>query len=228
MATFVLSVGGSTIVPGGVPNVAFLKQFRQLILRRTKLGDRFVIVCGGGGTCRIYNNGLRRVTKQTADELDWLGIYTTQLNAQLVRLIFGKEAHPTIAADSQAFDPALWKKSILVAGGHKPGGSSDTNMIKLAKRFGAKLAINISNVDYLYTKDPRKFKNAQKIFEITWKDYRKMMGGKWIPGMNTPFDSTASKLADQANIDVLLIGSDTKNLSDVLSERAFRGTVIHH
>ena len=111
---------------------------------------------------------------------DWLGIYTTQLNAQLVRLIFGKEAHPTIAADSQAFDPASWKKSILVAGGHKPGGSSDTNMIKLAKRFGAKLAINISNVDYLYTKDPREFKNAQKICEITWKDYRKMMGGKWI------------------------------------------------
>ena len=100
-------------------------------------------------------------------------------------------------------------------------------MIMLAKRFGAKVAINISNVDYLYSKDPRKFKKAEKICEISWKDYRQMMGGKWTPGMNTPFDPTASQLADAAGIDVVLIGPDTKNLAAVLDGRAFNGTVIH-
>ena len=227
MATFVLSVGGSTIVPGGVPNVAFLKAFRQLVLRRTKAGDRFVIVCGGGGTCRTYNDGLRQITKPTSDELDWLGIYTTHLNANLVRLILGRVAHPELINDYRLLELKRMKQPVVVGGGLRPGGSTDTNTTLMAKKAGAKVIINISNVDYLYTKDPGKFKNAEKICEISWKDYRKMMGGKWTPGMNTPFDPTASKLADAAGIDVVLIGPDTKNFAAVLDGNAFKGTVIH-
>lgn len=227
MATFLLSVGGSTIVPGGVPNIAFLKAFRKLILDRTKRGDRFVIVCGGGGTCRTYNDGLRQIIKPTSDDLDWLGIYTTHLNANLVRLMFGKLAHPELVNDYRLFDAKKWKQPLVIGGGFKPGGSTDMNTTLMAKKAGAKMIINISNVDYLYTKDPRKFKDAEKICEISWKAYRKMMGSKWTPGMNTPFDPIASKLADQANIDVLLVGPDTKNLANVLSEKAFKGTVIH-
>ncbi len=227
MATFLLSVGGSTIVPGGKVNVEFLKGLRKLVVERVKLGDKFVIICGGGGTCREYQGGLKEIIKPTANDLDWLGIYTTHLNAQLVRFVFGKLAHPELVNDYKTFNPKTWKGAVVVGGGLKPGGSTDTNTTLFAKKTGAKMIINISNVDYLYTKDPRKFKNAERIGEISWKNYRKMMGGKWTPGMNTPFDPIASKLADQANIDVLLVGSDIKNLSNVFSDKPFKGTVIH-
>lgn len=227
MATFLLSVGGSTIVPGGKVNVVFLKGLRKLIAERVKLGDKFVIICGGGGTCREYQAGLKAIIKTKSNELDWLGIYTTHLNAQLVRLIFGQLAQPELVNDYRSFDVKKWKYAVVIGGGLKPGGSTDTNTTLFAKKAGAKMIINISNVDYLYTKDPRKFKDAEKICEISWKDYRQMMGSKWTPGMNTPFDPVASKLADQSKMTVILVGADMKNLSNVLSERPFRGTVIH-
>lgn len=213
-------------MPDGKVNVAFLKQLKTFITRRAAKGDRFVIICGGGGTCRIYNEGLRRVIKPTKSELDWLGIYTTHLNAQFVRLVFGKLAHPTIVGDHAAFEVKRWKTSVVVGGGHKPGGSTDTNTILFAKKLGAKDVVNISNVDFLYTKDPRKFKDAKKITHISWKEYRGMMGDTWTPGMHVPFDPVASRLAQAAKMRVALLGSDVKNLSNFFAGKVYKGSMI--
>ncbi|MEK7665810.1 MAG: UMP kinase [Patescibacteria group bacterium] len=226
MAIFVLSVGGSTVVPNGKVNAIFLKSLKALVARRAVSGDRFVMIIGGGGTCRVYNDGLRRAMHPTKTELDWLGIYTTHLNAQLVRLIFGKLAHPTLANDNKAFDLKSWKAPVVLGGGHKPGGSTDTNMILFARKFRVKEVINISNVDYLYTKDPRKFKDAKKIEQISWKDYRQMIGKKREPGMNIPFDPVASRLAHASKIRVMMVGSDIKNLECYFSGKSFKGSVI--
>jgi len=89
-----------------------------------------------------------------------------------------------------------------------------------------KEVMNISNVDYLYTKDPRKFKNVKKIESISWKDYRRMIGNKREPGVNIPFDPVASRLAQSSKIRVALLGSDVKNLDRYLSGKPFRGSVI--
>jgi uridylate kinase len=225
MAIFVMSVGGSTVVPGGVPNVKFLKDLRALLLRGVKAGHQFVIVTGGGGTCRTYQDALKQLGG-SRDDLDWIGIHTTRFNAELLRLIFGKAAAKEITIAPNDL-PQRPKDKIMISGGWKPGASTDTKAVQLAGRVGAKLVINVSNVDYLYTKDPRKFKDAQVIEETTWKAYRKMIGTKWTPGMNIPFDPVASKLADEGKIDVLLVGPDTKNISKILSGEAFKGTVIH-
>ena len=138
----------------------------------------------------------------------------------------GPLAPPTIATYHRDFNPRTWKRPVVVAGGHKPGGSTDTNMILFAKKLGAKDVINVSNVDYLYTKDPRKHKDARKIDQIFWKDYRKMIGDTWTPGMNVVFDPIASKLAQASKIRVALLGSDVKNLDRYLSAQSFRGSVI--
>jgi len=55
------------------------------------------------------------------------------------------------------------KKSVLIgAGGWKPGRSSDDFSVRLAKMYGAKTIINLSNIDFVYTKDPRKHPDAKK------------------------------------------------------------------
>lgn len=228
MSTFVLSIGGSTIVPDGKINVPYLKALKALLTRRAKLGDRFLIVCGGGGTCRTYQAGLKAVGKPTRDDLDWLGIAATRFNAQFVRLMLGTLAHSElIEGDPAKFDPKGWKKPIAIAGGHKPGRSSDYSATAFAKNVGAKAVINISNVDYLYTKDPRKFDDAEMICEISWPEYRKMVGNTWTPGMNIVFDPIAAKLAQQAKLEVLLVGADIKNLAKIFAKQAFKGSVIH-
>ncbi len=102
--------------------------------------------------------------------------------------------------------------------------------VLLAKNIGAKLVINLSNIDHVYDKDPRKYKDAKKIVEISWDAFLKhIVGDKWKPGMNTPFDPVASKEAKKAGIDVIVAdGRDLENLRHILEKAEFfKGTVIH-
>ncbi|MDO8563820.1 MAG: UMP kinase, partial [Nanoarchaeota archaeon] len=60
-----------------------------------------------------------------------------------------------------------------------------------------------------------------------WKEFRKIVGDKWIPGMNTPFDPIASILAEQHNMTVIIAdGKNLTNLENILSGRKYRGTTI--
>mgnify|MGYP001568336868 CR=1 FL=1 len=84
--TVILSLGGSLIAPDQV-DITFLKKFRVLINKKN--GTRFIIVCGGGMTCRRYQNAAKKLGVKEHVELDWIGIKTTRLNAELVRTLFG-------------------------------------------------------------------------------------------------------------------------------------------
>lgn len=221
---FVLSVGGSLINPGEI-NKGFLKKFRSLVLSQIKNGSRFVLITGGGKLCRNFQEALSGITKPTADDLDWLGISSTWLHADLVRLMFGKLSHPMIIKDPNK--KVNFKEKILVAGGWMPGRSTDDDAVRLAKIYGAKTVINLSNIDYVYTKDPRKFKDAEIIKDISWKNFRKIVGNKWDPGKNLPFDPTAAKLAEKLKLKVVIAnGENIKNLKNILDNKKFKGTTV--
>ncbi len=225
-STLIISVGGSLVVPNGGIDVEFLKDFKKLILKHLKRGWRFVIVVGGGGTARQYQSAARQVGKLALDDIDWLGIHSTRLNGHLMRTIFRDVAHPIMLKDPTA-PLTKWKEPLLIAAGWKPGWSTDYVATRFAKRLNATLVINLSNIDYVYDKDPRTNPDAQKICEMGWKDFRAMVGDVWDPGMNVPFDPIASRLAHHSGISVALLnGKNIKNLDALLSGKTFIGTVI--
>ena len=223
---FILSVGGSLVVPKEGIDHVFLSEFHKLITREIKKGWRFVIVVGGGATARAYQSAARNVGKLTTDDADWLGIHATRLNGHLMRTLFRDVAHPIMIKDPSR--PIVkWKGSVLVAAGWKPGWSTDYVATRLAKQMKATTIINLSNIDYVYNKDPNKFLDAEKICEISWKDFRKMVGNVWDPGMNVPFDPVASRLAEQSGMTVAIVnGTNLKNLQNVIEGKRFVGTVI--
>lgn len=222
----VLSVGGSLVVPNGQIDVKFLCGFKKLIESQVKKGWHFVIVVGGGGTARHYQNAAKQVGKLSAEDLDWLGIHSTRLNGHLIRTIFQNIAHPEMFNDPRKV-PKTWQGKVLVAAGWRPGWSTDYVATMIAKRLGAKLVVNLSNIDYLYTADPRKNKNATPIGEIAWKDFRKIVGNKWDPGMSAPFDPVAAKLAQKAKMSVILAnGKRLANLEKMLKGHDYIGTII--
>lgn len=225
-ATLVLSVGGSLVVPPSGIDTKFLSTFKAFVKRHGKEGWKFVVVVGGGGTARQYQAAAREIGDLKRDDLDWLGIHSTRLNGHLMRTVLREAAHPVMYKNPTRV-PKRFKESVLVIAGWKPGWSTDYVATRVAKRIGAKLVVNLSNVDSLYTADPRKDKNATPIHEIDWKAFRKMVGNTWDPGMNAPFDPVASRLAESSNLAVILAnGNDFKNLDRLLSGKSFKGTVI--
>ena len=226
MSYKVLSVGGSIIIPKTGFDTAFLKKFFALILNRVKAGDKFVLVIGGGATCRQYQNAAKEAANLSDAKLDWLGCASTWFNAEFVRMLLEKYSYERIIVNPT--EKIKTNKPIIIAGAWKPGSSTDRSAVLFAKTFGAKEVINLSNIDYVFDKDPNKFSDAKKIEKISWSDFRKnIVGYKWVPGTNVPFDPTASGLAEKNKLTVKIVNG--KNLVDVrkvLEGRKFKGTII--
>ncbi len=222
----IISLGGSLINPGEV-DVAFLKKFKTLIETQIKKGQKFIIVTGGGKLCRHYQAALKLLRNTTPTDLDWIGIHTTRFNGQLIRLMFGNLAHQELVGDPTK--KINYKRPVLVAAGWEPGWSTDFDTVELANTYGANKIINLSNIDFAYTKDPKKFKDAKKIESITWHDFKKIVGNKWDPGLNMPFDPIASQKADKIGLKVIIAnGKNLNNLKNILEGRKFIGTSIEN
>lgn len=220
MKNAVISLGGSLIVPDGI-DIAFLRKFSSFILSRE---ERFIIICGGGKTARAYQDALRSIIGSKDDMLDWIGIYATKLNAFLLRSILGEEAEEGIVSDPTK--DIAWKRKVLVASGWKPGRSTDYDAVLLAKKFRISTIINMSNVNYVYNSDPAKNKAAEPLKELKWSGLRKIIGDKWSPGLNMPFDPIAAIKAEKLGLKAAIIGSNISNLKALLDGNKFIGTVI--
>ena len=97
MEKVVISLGGSLIVPDKI-NIEWLREFKQIIEGMFEK-HRFIIICGGGKTARDYQNAAKEIVELDNEDLDWLGIYATRLNAHLLRTVFRESAHPQIIKD---------------------------------------------------------------------------------------------------------------------------------
>jgi len=228
---YIISLGGSLIAPKDGIDWKFLKKFRTLIVSEIKKGNKFVIITGGGNTARIYQQAANKVIKLTKDDQDWLGIHSTRLNAHLIKTIFRKHAHPRINKNPRT--KADLKKhftkgeSVMIAAGWRPGWSTDFVATILAERLNAKTVINLSNIEYAYDKDPNKYRGAKKIKTINWKDFRKIVGNTWDPGLSMPFDPIASKLAQKLKLKVIICnGKNIANLEKIFANKKFKGTII--
>src|SRR3989338_5257147 len=195
----VISLGGSLIVPDEI-DVGFILKFVSLIKKYTSKGFKFAIITGGGKICRRYNEAAEKIVTPSKSDLDWLGIAATLLNSELIRISFGD-----LAFDKVILDPNLvpkTDKSIILGGGWKPGNSSDLAAIQCAISLGAKKVINLSNIDYVYDKDPKKYNDAVKIENISWADLRRLLPKEWDPGLSAPFDPIAAEKAESMGIEV--------------------------
>lgn len=221
---FVVSLGGSLIVPEEI-DTTFLQKFHRTIITQLSKNHSFFIVTGGGKLARRYQQAAKDISTLTRDDLDWLGIHATHLNAHLIRTIFRDYAHPKILTHPRVKESASEK--IIVGAGWRPGWSTDYMAVQFAHRYGADTVINLSNIDYVFDKDPSQYPDARPIKQITWTDFRKIVGDTWDPGLNVPFDPIASKLAHRWSIKVVILnGHKLDNFESFLENKPFLGTTI--
>ena len=224
----VISFGGSIVAPDGV-DVDYLKNFVNIIRSFIEADSnrRFIFVVGGGGPARRWQNAYREISANIRnEEADWIGIMATRLNAQLVKAIMGEWCNQEVVTNPMEVDPLTGR--VLVAAGWKPGFSTDYDAVLLAERFKADAVINLSNIEKIYTADPKVDSNARPIDKITWADFRSMIGDEWVPGKNVPFDPVASRHAGKIGLKVICAaGKNLENLKKILSGEDFIGTTIY-
>jgi len=237
--TIIISLGGSLVVPEQI-DINFLRSFKACLEKYFDV-KKFFIIVGGGKTARNYQNAISEFGANDIDK-DWIGIRATKLNAEVVKQVFSKNVFPEIITNPTKKVSTekniiigsgwqLFKKpqevNIVVGAGWKPGWSTDYDAVLIAKNHKAKTIINLTNIDYVYDKNPKEFPDAKPLKEINWKDFREMVGLEWSPGANKPFDPVASKMAEKLGIKVVSInGHKLENLDNFLNNKEFIGTTI--
>lgn len=220
--TVIISLGGSLVAPGEI-DLGFLKKFKRSLQKHLN-AKRFLIFVGGGKVARVYQKALLEFGAKNA-ERDWIGINVSRLNAEVIKQLFAGTSYPKIITDPNK--KIKTNKNILVGAGYKPGWSTDYVSVLAARTYGVKTIINLTNVDYVYDKNPNQFPDAKPLKEIDWKGFSRIVGSKWTPGLSMPFDPRASKLAAGLKLRVIMLnGRSLERLEDFLNNKPFIGTTI--
>ncbi len=226
--TVVMSVGGSLIVPDAI-DTHFLTSLKSLIEQQITVHERrFIIIAGGGRTARRYQDAAASVSELDPEDLDWMGIHATRLNGHLLRTIFRDLAHPVMVTNPDEIMDIPKSTSLIIAAGYRPGASTDLRAVQIAVNVGAMKVMNLSNIDYVYTDDPRKNPDAQKIETVCWPEFIKLIPTEWNPGLSSPFDPVAARAAQSHGLEVTIInGERVEEIEKYLEGKAFIGTRIH-
>jgi uridylate kinase len=226
----VISLGGSLIVPDRI-NYKFLSEFRE-VLQKNRGEYKFVVVAGGGSVARTYikgieNENMKEKKKDYFQSL--LGISITRLNARFLTYFFRKDANQGIPRSMKEVKNLLKKNDFVFCGAlrYEVNQTSDSTSAKLAHYFDCEF-INLTNVAGLYTKDPKKYKSAKLVNEISHKDFQNTVKKiKFKPGQHFVLDQKAAKIIKKHRIPTYIFGSDMENLDNFLSNKHFVGTIIN-
>jgi uridylate kinase len=223
MKKVVFDLGGSIVMPGKF-DTELIKQIKELLLKYSA-DHQFYVIVGGGQTARLYQAGAKEILEPAKVDLDWIGIQATRLNAMFMKAVFGDKAYDGLILDPNEIPQT--DKPFVFGGGWKPGWSTDYVAALLAKNLEIDTVVNLTNIDYIFDKDPNKFDDAQKIEKTTWAEFKQMMGEEWIPGAKLPFDPVACKLAQEDGLKLITMnGNNLANLDKYLAGDEFVGSII--
>lgn len=154
--TIVMQVGGSLIVPDAI-DTTFIQNLKALIEKEIHIDShspeveiqsskRFIIIAGGGRTARRYQEAAGEISALERDDIDWLGIHATHLNGHLLRTIFRDMAYPVMIKNPDDILDVPKSEKLIIAGGYRPGCSTDLRAIQIAERVGAKKVITFQTL----------------------------------------------------------------------------------
>lgn len=224
MKKVVISLGGSIIVPDNV-DYHYLKKFKKLIKKFSKK-NKVVIVCGGGKTARQYIDSLKHIENDIR-LLSIVGIAATKLNAKLVSGVF--DIKHDIPESLQEVKKLLKIHNLVICGalGNQANMTSDGNAAEVAELIKADYFVNLTNVDGLYTSDPKTHKDAKFIASISFDDFiEKVDKIKYKAGQHFVLDQVAAKIISKNKVKTYIINKDLKNLKNVFNNKKFIGTTI--
>lgn len=181
-----------------------------------KENSKLVLVAGGGGPAREYIAIAQKlgIDQSTQDEL---GIQASRMNARVMMKALGSIAATSLATNLdelvEAFEVTERSKKIFVLGGLQPGQSTNAVAALVAEKLRAKVLINATDVDGVYTKDPHRFKRARMLDKVTPKSLAKILKIESMKaGSYDLMDPVALKLIERSRINTRIVKCNVESL----------------
>jgi len=228
----VLKIGGSTLYENDRDvNFSLLEKLKAWYDNAKYEYLKIVIVTGGG----ILSRDLHQKIKENIDNQDALhnvAMSVTQTSAELVAGYLEDENIYTPKKLGDAYEYLLSDASgALVSGGLRPGWSTDMDAAVFADIISSNRVYKISNIDYVYTKNPKEYPDAEMIKDMTWQDYFNLFQIKeddeHEANANIPVDKSCAKFSRTKNISFFICGGVNIENSVDLEEILAEGTLIH-
>lgn len=222
MKTVVIKLSGSLFTFD--KDYSQVKKITKTLDEISRNGYKVVAVTGGGKTARNMQNAARNFY---ADEafLDQLGIDVSRIHAKILTTCTTNSCQD-IPKTLDEVVQCLSSSKIVFTGGLSPGQSTNATAALIAERTKAKLFVNATDVDGVFTSDPRKNKNAKLIKSITTKNLlSKVVDDKMSAGTYNLMDLLSLKIIERSKIPTIVIKCDSRRIKSAISGKS-KGTKI--
>ena len=183
------------------------------------------MVVGGGRLSRRFQEAAHAVSRLADEDKDWLGIHATRLNAHLIRAIFRDVADPVIVDERKKLKRL--RHPLTIASGWRPGWSTDYVAAAPPPGPGAPELLVAGKPSHVFDKDHALHADAKPLSALDWKTYRALIPKKWKPGLHTPVDPVAARLAAARKLTAIVVdGRNLKNFGRLLRDKEFAGTIV--
>jgi uridylate kinase len=220
----VIRVGGSVVA--SPLNAYLIGSYVDLLKKLREEGHEVVAVVGGGSLAREF-------IKVAADlglveaERDWAAIHVSRLFARLFVLCLGEASCGNVTLTLGDAVDCLKHGNVVVMGGLYPGMTTDAVAALVGERVKADLLVKASNVDGIFTKDPKKYADAEKLDELRFEDLLGLFEkNRHKAGIHQILDPEAVNILRRCKLKTVVVnGFDVKNVFDVVKCKRV-GTVI--
>ena len=224
---FVVSIGGSLFFAQDNLSIDLpaVQRLASMVHTLSLQGYKFALVVGGGKAARSYiDAGKQLGASQFA--LDEIGILLTRANAQLfIQALPNACSH--VLTDLKEAKTVLDKKQIPVFGGLLPGFTTDTVAALLAEKLGGTF-VNLSNVDGVYSSDPKTNKKAKLFREVSFEQLFEIVASLEIEaGFHGIVDVPAAIILKRSRIPSIFVnGNNLENVESAIQGKPFNGTIV--
>lgn len=231
-SSIVLKIGGSVIYDNSLNvNQDLLDKLKDWYFRKKDDYQNIVIVVGGGSLSRDLQEKIsRHIGGQ--EYLHSIGMSVTHTNANLLRAYIGDPEIVVPQRLGEAYELLMDSgKSIMVCGGLKVGWSTDMDAAVFADILNESRITKVSNIDYIYDKDPSIVEDATPMKDMTWNEYFKLFNiqedSTHTPNGNIPIDVECARFCKKKEISFWISGGSRIKEASVFEDIMTEGTLVH-
>jgi uridylate kinase len=220
----VIRIGGSVVASPFKPEL--INAYAELLLKLKQKGHHVAVVVGGGSLSReLITIAKAMGLEETAQ--DEVAISVSRLAAQLMLLKLNRESFLSVPVAVEDAAKRVEKDGIVVMGGLKPGMTTDTVAALLAERVSADLLIKATDVDGVFTKDPKKYRDAKLIDSLSYDELSRVFEKqRHEAGIHQVIDPEAVRILRKSKIKTVVVnGFKPENVLAVVKGEKV-GTVI--